>query len=220
MDKEPTAADRLNELLVSAGLPELEPGLAARFQAYLELLMRWNSRVNLTAIQDQEGILSRHFVESIACARALPEGIGTLLDLGSGAGFPGIPIGLCRPEISVTLAESQAKKAAFLREALRIVDLRATVHAQRAETLQPGFDCAVMRAVDRMEGAVKEGSRLVARGGWLGLMTTHGELPGLERAAGPEIEWMATIGVPMSKDRLIALGRRQQDRNVPRGTSL
>src|SRR5207342_666778 len=110
-----------------------DAGLAGQFQAYLELLLRWNARLNLTAIRDQEGILSRHFVESIACARAVPEEVATLLDFGSGAGFPGIPIALCRPEIVVTLAESKAKKAAFLQEALRTLALRANVRAKRAE---------------------------------------------------------------------------------------
>src|SRR3954453_5651404 len=119
MANDPTAAGRLNELLVSAGLPALTPSLAQQFQTYLELLLRWNARLNLTAIRDQEGILSRHFVESIACTQAIPPGVATLLDFGSGAGFPGIPIALCRPEIAVTLAESQGKKTAFLQEVLR-----------------------------------------------------------------------------------------------------
>jgi 16S rRNA (guanine527-N7)-methyltransferase len=104
---------RLNGLLTEAGLEAVDSVLAGGFEAYLSLLLRWNARVNLTAVRDEGGILSRHFVESIACARALPAGIATLLDFGSGAGFPGIPIALCRPEIAVTLAESQGKKAAF-----------------------------------------------------------------------------------------------------------
>ena len=95
-----------------------------RFEEYLALILRWNSRMNLTAIRDEEEILARHFVESIACAQHFPEGIGTLLDFGSGAGFPGIPIALCRPEIAVTLAESQSKKAAFLQETVRILGLQ------------------------------------------------------------------------------------------------
>ena len=95
-----------------------------RFDAYLSLIVRWNARTSLTAIRDEEGIVSRHFVESIACAVAVPAGVRTLLDFGSGAGFPGIPIALCRPEISVTLAESQNKKAAFLREAIRTLELK------------------------------------------------------------------------------------------------
>ena len=92
-----SASVRLNTLLAGAGLEPLDAALAGRFEDYLSLILRWNTRVNLTAIRDEEGILRRHFVESIACARALPGGISTLLDFGSGAGFPGIPTALCRP---------------------------------------------------------------------------------------------------------------------------
>src|SRR5580658_7180705 len=120
---------KLNAFLGEAGLDLLDPALANRFQDYLSLLLRWNARINLTAIRNEAGILSRHFVESIACARALPVGIQTLLDFGSGAGLPGIPIALCRPEMEVTLAESQGKKAAFLREAVRVLGTGARVHA-------------------------------------------------------------------------------------------
>jgi 16S rRNA (guanine527-N7)-methyltransferase len=124
---------RLNAFLAARGLEPLDSALAARFEDYLSLLLRWNVRVNLTAIRDEEGILSRHFVESILCARALPAGIATLLDFGSGAGFPGIPIALCRPEIAVTLAESQGKKAAFLSEAVRQLGLAAKQTADRLD---------------------------------------------------------------------------------------
>jgi len=110
-----SAFERLNSLLIRAGHKPLDPIQASRFESYLSLILRWNARVNLTAIRDEEGILSRHFVESITCARALPAGIATLLDFGSGAGFPGIPIALCRPEIDVTLAESRAKRQPFFR---------------------------------------------------------------------------------------------------------
>src|SRR5271165_7103158 len=115
--KPPSA--RLNELLAASHLKPLEPETAERFADYCALLLRWSARMNLTAVRSEDGVLSRHFVESIACAQALPTGIATLLDLGSGAGFPGIPIALCRVEIEVTLAESQGKKAAFLQEAVR-----------------------------------------------------------------------------------------------------
>ena len=126
-----SAGIRLNALLAEAGLAPLDPAQTERFEAYLSLILRWNARVNLTAIRDEDGILRRHFVESIACARALPAGIATLLDFGSGAGFPGIPIALCRPEIAVTLAESQGKKAAFLREALRQLGLATRQSGER-----------------------------------------------------------------------------------------
>src|SRR5450755_2883251 len=119
---------KLNSMLSEARLDQLESATIEKFESYLALLLRWNSRVNLTATRDEDGILKRHFVESIACAEALPSGIVTLLDFGSGGGLPGIPIALCRPEITVTLAESQGKKAAFLQEAVRVLGIPAKVH--------------------------------------------------------------------------------------------
>lgn len=200
---------RLNELLAAAGLAPLDTVQLGRFEVYISLFVRWNTRVNLTAIRDEEGILSRHFVESIACARALPGGISTLLDFGSGGGFPGVPVALCRPEIAVTLAESQGKKAAFLQESVRVLGISAKVHAQRAEWLGERFDCVVMRAVEKMAKAVDVASRLVETGGWLALMTTRSELGKLQNAAGEEFSWSDSIPLPGSDDRLLALGQRR-----------
>ena len=199
---------RLNELLTQAGLASLDQATAERFAQYLSLFTRWNARLNLSAVRDQEGILSRHFVESIACARALPARISTLLDYGSGAGLPGIPIILCRPEISVTLSESQGKKAAFLQEAVRTLGLTATVHPGRAELLAAAFDCITLRAVDRMANAVEAAAPLVAPAGWLALMTTRAELARLQAAAGAQFSWQEPIPLPRSEDRLLALGLR------------
>ena len=199
---------RLNLLLTEAGLEPLDSLLASRFEDYLSLILRWNTRVNLTAIRDEEGILSRHFVESIACARALPHSIATMLDFGSGAGFPGIPIALCRPEISVTLAESQGKKAAFLHEALRVLGIPAKIHTGRAETLATKFDCVTLRAVDRMGLAVQAASQLLCPGGWLALMSTNSELERLKAAAGAQFSWARVIALPGSQERVLALGER------------
>jgi 16S rRNA (guanine527-N7)-methyltransferase len=201
-------ASKLNALLNQAGLDCLDPEQGASFRNYLELLLRWNARVNLTAIRDENGILARHFVESIACARVLPNGIGTLLDFGSGAGFPGIPIALCRPEIAVTLAESAGKKAAFLQEAVRVLGISAKVYSGRAESLAAQFDCVVLRAVDKMELAVQAAARLVAPAGLLALMTTRTELPGLQAAAGAALCWEVAASQPASEERLIAFARR------------
>lgn len=199
---------KLNALLTEVGHGPLDPSLITRFQDYLSLLLRWNARVNLTAIRDEDGILSRHFVESIACARALPAEIRTLLDFGSGAGFPGIPIALCRPEIAVTLAESQGRKAAFLQEAVRVLGISATVHAGRAEALTTPFDCVVLRAVDRMESAVQSAAQLVSPGGCLGLMTTGAATGSIRAAAGEAFHWEAKDAFPASGDRILLLGRR------------
>jgi 16S rRNA (guanine527-N7)-methyltransferase len=204
-----SAGVRLNALLAEAGLAPLDGVLAGRFEDYLSLLLRWNARVNLTAIRDEEGILRRHFVESIACARLLPAGIDTLLDFGSGAGFPGIPIALCRPEISVTLAESQGKKAAFLSEAVRVPGVAATVHSGRAEMICNVFDCVTLRAVDKMGFAVQAARQLVRPGGWLALMTTGKELEALMATAGTEFAWTPLVLLSSGEERLLALGERK-----------
>lgn len=201
-------AKRLNELLASAGIPELDGELCEKFQAYLALLVRWNTRMNLTAIRSEDAILSRHFVESIQCARFLPTGVKTLLDFGSGGGFPGVPIALCRGEIEVTLAESQNKKAAFLQEVVRTLGLRSTVYAGRAEKVGKNFDVVVLRAVDRMEDAVGVAQGLVSPGGYLILMTTVGDLSALQPAAGAAFVWRRTESLVSSEDRVVALARK------------
>lgn len=202
-----TTTGRLNALLVREGLPKLAPSIEERFEAYLSLIMRWNARTNLTAIRDPDEIASRHFVESIVCAAAVPGSVRTLLDFGSGAGFPGIPIALCRPEISVTLAESQNKKAAFLREAVRVLELKTKVHGDRAENLTSTFDCVTLRAVDEMETAVSAASRLVSLSGWIMIMTTASELLSVRKAAGSGFTLQETIRLRLSTDRIIAVGR-------------
>jgi 16S rRNA (guanine527-N7)-methyltransferase len=204
----------LNEILVALGETVLEPGVAGRFGAYASLLMRWNVRMNLTAVRDEEGILRRHFVESIVCARALPSGIVTLLDFGSGAGLPGVPIALCRSEIAVTLAESQGKKAAFLREAARVLDMDVKVHGGRAELLTERFDCVTLRAVDRMGEAVRSAGARVVNGGWMTLLTTVADEDAVKNWAGAGFSWQ-TRQLPGGTERILLLGQRQI---VPRGT--
>jgi len=206
------ASSRLNTLLAATGLAPLDDKTADRFRIYLSLFLRWNERLNLSAIRDEEGVLSRHFIESIAVARRLPQDIATLLDFGSGAGLPGIPVALCRPEIAVTLAESQGKKAAFLLEAVRVLGIRAEVHAQRVEVLRAVFDCVILRAVDKMPKAAAVAVKLVAPGGWLALMTTGAEIPGLRSATGAGISWQEPERLPLGDDRVLALGRRVSSR--------
>jgi len=203
------AGERLNEVLKTAGLEPLDAETAAKFRAYLSLILRWNTRLNLTSVRTEDGIISIHLAESIACARALPPGIATLLDFGSGAGLPGIPIALCRPEILVTLAESQGKKAAFLQEAVRVLGIAAKVHAGRAEELRAVFDCVVLRAVDKMPHAVAAAVKLVRPHGWLALMTTRSQLDALKSAAGAEFAWTIRPQLPGAAQRILALGERR-----------
>jgi len=199
---------KLQRLLVSAGLEELSAREAERFGAYFELFVRWNERTNLSAIRDEDGILSRHFLESIGCARLLPQGIATLLDFGSGGGFPGVPVAICREEIAVVLAESQGKKASFLQEVVRVLGLKARVAHGRAETLSETFDCVTLRAVDRMEAAVQAAAGLVRAGGWMALMTTREDLAGFVTAAGAGFEWDEGRPLPGSEKGILVLGRK------------
>lgn len=141
--------------------PYLNPvphAVLSHLTIYLDLLVRWNTRTNLTAVRAPEEMVQRHFGESLFAAQHLgdlpPE---TVLDLGSGAGFPGVPIALMYPSIPVTLAESQNKKATFLREIVRTLGLRnVEVWAGRAEALPLDrmFHTVALRAVDNMEGAL------------------------------------------------------------------
>jgi 16S rRNA (guanine527-N7)-methyltransferase len=181
--------------------------LLERLDRYLQLLLRWNQRMNLTAVREPEKMIQRHFGESLFAERYVPRGTSNLLDHGSGAGFPGVPIALARPEISVTLCESRAKKAAFLREAVRELRLSAQVFAGRTEDLPVAtkFDCVTMRAVERAEESVPAGAARMALGGTL---LALGKQPILLDT------WSSTgVDMPNSIGRLWICRR-----DVPRGT--
>jgi 16S rRNA (guanine527-N7)-methyltransferase len=201
-------ADEIAVLLAARMSLQVGTGLASALSAYLELLLRWNARINLTAIRNPDEIVLRHFGESLVCARALPTGVKTLLDYGSGAGFPGAICALARPEIAVTLAESQGKKAAFLSELARTLDLSSTVHAGRVAALPPGlrFDAVTLRAVDRMESACLEARERVTSGGWLVVMTTQSALRAVAPTI-PALAWFPPVALPGSEQGLVALGR-------------
>lgn len=149
------------------------PELYAQLSTYLELLLKWNARTNLTSIREPEAIVQRHFGESLFCGLQLASRLApdaTLLDFGSGAGFPGLPIQLLLPGLDVMLGESQGKKASFLREAVRTLGLpKTTVWAGRIEDMPPTqtFTVVTLRAVDRMDEALVAARPRVAPGGWL-----------------------------------------------------
>jgi 16S rRNA (guanine527-N7)-methyltransferase len=162
--------------------PYILPGISvpselySQLTTYLELLLKWNARTNLTAIREPEEIVRRHFGESLFAAQHLGH-CETLLDFGSGAGFPGLPIQLMRPEIHVTLAESQNKKATFLREVIRTLGLKTGVWAGRVEAMPTGsrFDVVTLRAVDNMEAAIAAASSRIGR--QMMLLTTARHAP-------------------------------------------
>jgi 16S rRNA (guanine527-N7)-methyltransferase len=176
--------DRIRTLLTPY-FPDPSPELLGQLSSYLDLLLKWNARTNLSAIRAPEEIVQRHFGESLFAARHLPSA-STLLDLGSGAGFPGLPIALAHPHLTVTLAESQNKKAAFLREVVRTLRVGTEVWPHRAETLPPGrlFDVVTLRAVDNPEFAIASAHQLLAPGGTI-LHLTSTPAPGFSTIAMP-----------------------------------
>lgn len=121
-----------------------------RFVEHFELLLRWNRKINLTRIVDEADAAIRHYGESAVLARWLPPNAGGIADLGSGGGFPGIPIAVLRPELQITLIEAHQRKAAFLREAVRDLP-NARVLAVRGEAVQERFGWVVSRAVSWKE---------------------------------------------------------------------
>ena len=143
--------------------PEPTPLLLDQLSLYLDLLLKWNAKTNLSAIRAPEAIVARHFGESLFAARHLPPG-QTLLDLGSGAGFPGLPIALARPNLTVTLAESQNKKASFLREVVRTLGIPVQIWPDRVESLPPDhrFDLVTLRAVDHPDLAIRLARNLLS----------------------------------------------------------
>lgn len=137
-------SDLLREKL--AGIVELSNAQIDRLSEHYQLLSRWNKVLNLTAIRTFDEAVERHYCESIFLSIHLPEAPIALADVGSGAGFPGLPIAVVRPNASVVLIESHQRKAVFLREASRNLP-NVRVAAQRAEDVAESFDWAVSRAV-------------------------------------------------------------------------
>lgn len=175
----PTLSESAIAELLIPYLPNIPSGLCSQLSTYLDLLLKWNARTNLTAIRDPEEIVRRHFGESLFAGRHLDPGAKTLLDFGSGAGFPGLPIALLRPEIAVTLAESQNKKASFLREAIRTLNLTTEVWSNRVEAMPATrrFDVVTLRAVDNMETALPAAIARLTPGGQLAVLTTKANTP-------------------------------------------
>ncbi len=190
----------------------------------IDILRRWNARINLTAIRDPEEIVTRHFGESLFAARHLFPGtahVGTaalgcpaerssairLADLGSGAGFPGLPIKLWVPNIALTLIESNHKKAAFLREVIRALSL-ADVDVQnvRAETLPlSAFDVVTLRAVERFANILPVAAGLLAPGGRLALLIASSQLEAA-RSTLSTLSWETPLPIPQSDSRLLFVG--------------
>lgn len=184
----------------------------AQLRAYLDLLLQWNARLNLTAVRDERHIVSRHFGESLFAARRLLEGrAAELVDFGSGAGFPGLPMKIYRPALRVTLIESQNKKATFLREVIRALKLSGTeVFADRGEKFGSTAELVTMRAVDKFANSLSVGASMVAPGGRLGLLIGAAQ-QATARTALANFSWSTAVPIPNSDSRLVLVGRKESE---------
>ena len=197
----PTLSEsRIADLLAPylAGGPQLDERLLPQIGRYLDLLLLWNARTNLTAIRDPEMLLQRQVGESLYAARFV--GVArSLLDFGSGGGFPGIPLQLACPALRVTLAESQGKKASFLHEAVRHLGLPSEVWSSRVEAMPASrvFDIVAMRAVDQTVSMLPLAQTRVASGGRMLRYLSENEKVALNG-------WrvVTSAAVPLSKGRL------------------
>lgn len=210
------AASRITALLAPfLNEAELSPHLIAQLQTYLDLLLRWNARMNLTAVRDPEQIVTRHFGESLFAARILRDagafsGTPTLSDIGSGAGFPGIPIKLFAPNVQLTLIESQNKKATFLREVIRALQMgEADVFSGRADVWGHTAQVVTLRAVEKFEAALPVAASMVQPGGTLCLLIGARQSKSAKSPLGGE--WQLDPGrqIPGSVERVIQLARHE-----------
>ena len=160
-----SAADQLQRGLIALGLT-LERDIQQRLLDYVALIEKWNRVYNLTAIREPEKMVSHHLLDSLAVAPHLHA--RRLLDVGSGAGLPGIPLALANPDMHVALLDSNHKKAAFLNQAVMELKLKnAEVCAERVESWQAQnkFDVIISRAFSDMAEFVRITRHLLAPGG-------------------------------------------------------
>ncbi|HTZ18640.1 MAG TPA: 16S rRNA (guanine(527)-N(7))-methyltransferase RsmG [Dissulfurispiraceae bacterium] len=138
-----------------------------QFDIYLRELKKWNKAYNLTAITDDRDIVIKHFLDSLLYLKAIPEGPLTLCDVGTGGGFPGIPIAIVRPDLLITLLEPSRKKIAFLRQLRRLLSLQnIEILGFRAEELVDSqFDVIVTRATFSISNLLTKAGHVMKAGG-------------------------------------------------------
>jgi 16S rRNA (guanine527-N7)-methyltransferase len=181
-----------------------------QIQQYMGLLQSWNDKVNLTAIRDPLDILHRHFGESMFGAALLPKGACRLADVGSGGGFPGLPLKIIRPELYVFLIESSVKKATFLAEVVRELGLTETrVLVSRFEELGEEvapLDVVCTRALGN-HAQLLEWAGSAAIGAREVLLWTGGrDLEDVQK--GSTWKWDAPVAVPHSLRRFLLSGKK------------
>lgn len=205
---------RIRELLAPFGV-DLNSCQINQLNTYLALLLRWNERINLTSVQSAEECVTRHFGESLFIAEH-EELKGQLLDVGSGAGFPGLALKIVFPGLSTTLLEPLAKKRAFLKEVIRACEFEEVeIRPERLDRFaasERGFNSITMRAVGGLKERLAEAWKILEEEGKIYLW--------LSRVQGKELNelltWIRWLDLPLSRDRGILTGDKMK--TVPRST--
>lgn len=211
--------DQLREWCASYGLAADEQ-LLNRLDNYAQFLIEYNEKVNLTAITDPAEIAQKHFLDSLLllAAAKIPEG-ASLIDVGTGAGFPGVPVRLARPDLHLTLLDSLNKRVVFLRELCTRLDIEADVFHARAEdaahtALREQFDFATARAVASLPVLCEYCLPFVKVGGMFAALKSRSAAEELEASRkalsllGGRLEEEKVFLLPDSSERRILLIRK------------
>ena len=192
--------ETVRQLLEPFGLT-LSAQQTGQVVAYLALLLRWNEKINLTSIRDPTDCVRRHFGESLYLGRCV-ELSGKLLDIGSGAGFPGLCLKILFPELAVTVLEPVAKKRGFLKEAARVCGMSGVeVRRERLEEFADsagaaeGYESATARAVGNLQELIPLASRCLKPGGGLFLWLSRRQASEIGYQGG-EMRKVRGLGVP------------------------
>ena len=200
--------NRLQTLAAGFGI-ELSNEAAEKMDIYAALLAEWNQKMNLTAIKEPEEVMVKHFLDSLTVATVLPKGPFKLIDVGTGAGFPGVPLAILRPDIELTLLDSLNKRLVFLETVCRETGVTANrVHARAEEFGKKAefagqFDVATARAVAAMEKLagyllpfVKKGGKAIAMKGPDGSAETETAAKTIAKFGG---KWVDTVTFTLPK---------------------
>jgi 16S rRNA (guanine527-N7)-methyltransferase len=181
--------------------------LCRQIRDYISLLVLWNQRISLTTVIEPEEMIRFHFGESLFALSKVPIQHGRLADVGSGAGFPGIPIGMFVPDLDVTLIEANLKKAVFLSEVIRELGLLNTrvLRSRMTDVQGDPFDFVTARAIGSREELVRS-SRLLIRSGKLILWIGEDDAALVMRDAG--WTWRDPVRIPASRRRALLIGTK------------
>lgn len=187
---------------------EADSELCEKIRIYISILLQWNAKISLTTITDPDEILHVHFGESFFAVRAAGIGYGRVADIGTGPGFPGIPIRMVAPEVKLTLVEAVAKKTAFLGEVLRKIDIHDVniirCRMENTGTDVKAFDFITARALGRYDELLRWSKTRLSQIGRLVLLLGRAEAENLAQNA--QWLWNGPIIVPESSSRVVLVG--------------